>query len=100
MSGMPELLAEFSRALCDKVLWQVVTATLLGLLQQSLWLIVPLGLLLTLFSVVSDEHWYDQFKARDLLSALWGFWLLCLGQNLLFVGAAFVAGQATRWLWF
>lgn len=94
------VLRDLARALKDSAFWVVLTALLLGLFQQSVWFIVPLALLLTLFSVVSDEYWYREFKARGLLPSLWGFWLLCLGQNSLFVGAAFVAGNATRWLWF
>jgi hypothetical protein len=84
----------------DKVFWLVLAAGLLGAFQQSPWFIAPLAVLLTLFSVVSDEHWFEQFKAHGLLPALWLFWLRCLAQNALFLGAAFVAGHATRWLWF
>lgn len=94
------VLRDFGRALTDKVFWLVLAALLLGVFEQSSFFIVPLAVLLTLFSVVSDEHWFHKFKARGLLPALWVFWLLCLAQNALFVGAAFVAGHATRWLWF
>ena len=59
-----------------------------------------MALLLTLFSVVSDEHWFQEFRKRGLLPELWLFWLQFLGQNVLFAGTAFVMGHGLRWLWF
>jgi hypothetical protein len=94
------MLADFGRALTDKIFWLILTAGLLGAFEQSPFFILPLAILLTLFSVVSDEHWYQEFKARRLLPALWWFWLQCLAQNAGFVAAAFIAGHLTRWLWF
>lgn len=94
------IVGEVVRAARDKVFWLILAAGLLGAFQQSIWFILPLGILLTLFSVISDEYWYQQFKQRGLLPALWWFWLQCLAQNLAFVGLAFVAGHLTRWLWF
>jgi hypothetical protein len=88
------------RALCDTVFWVILATALLGAARQSAWFIVPMALLLTLFSVVSDQHWFQEFKKRGLLPALWLFWMQCLGQNVLFAGTAFVMGHAVRWLWF
>jgi hypothetical protein len=92
--------ASLGRAVRDRVFWVVLTTVLLGAAQQSAWFIVPMALLLTLFSVVSDEHWFHEFRKRGLLLALWLFWAQCLGQNILFAGAAFMLGHAVRWLWF
>jgi hypothetical protein len=94
------MLASFARALTDRAFWVIFATALLGATQQSAWFIVPMALLLTLFSVVSDEHWFQEFKKHGLLPALWLFWAQCLGQNVLFAGAAFVMGHAVRWLWF
>ena len=78
----------------------LLAAAILGASQQSPFFILPLAVLLTLFSVVSDEYWYRQFKARRLLPALWLFWLQCLAQNMTFAAAAFALGRLTHWLWF
>lgn len=94
------MLASFAHALTDRVFWMILATALLGVAQQSAWFIVPMALLLTLFSVVSDEHWFQEFRKRGLLPALWLFWLQCLGQNVLFAGTAFVMGHGVRWLWF
>ena len=94
------MLASFTRALMDKVFWVILATALLGAAQQSAWFIVPMALLLTLFSVVSDEHWFQEFRKRGLLPALWLFWFQYLGQNALFARAAFAMGHAVRWFWF
>ena len=94
------MLAGLARVVADKVFWVILATALLGAAQQSAWFIVPMALLLTLFSVVSDEHWFHEFRKRGLLPALWLFWAQCLGQNILFSGAAFGMGHAVRWLWF
>lgn len=94
------MLASFARALTDKVFWVILATALPGATQQSAWLIVPMALLLTLFSVVSDEHWYQEFGKPGLPPALRLFWARCLGQNVLFSGAAFVMGHGVSWLWF
>ena len=100
MADVRNALAEFGRATRDKVFWLILAAGLLGAFQQSAWFVLPLGILLTLFSVISNDNWYQQFKSRGILPALWWFWLQCLAQNLAFVGLAFGAGHVTRWLWF
>jgi hypothetical protein len=100
MAAVGKALVDFGRALRDKVFWLVLLALLLGLFQQSPWFILPIAFLLTLFSMVSDEYWFQQFKQRGLLPALWWFWLQCLATNIGFTAAAFLAGHATRWIWF
>lgn len=93
------MLVSFARAMTDKVFCVILATALLGAAQLSAWFIVPMALLLTLFSVVSDEHWFQEFRKRGLLPALWLFWMQCLGQNVLFAVAAFVMGHVVRWLW-
>ena len=93
------------RALRDPAFWVILLALLLGLLDQRVgpwpWVALALlAMLLTLWSCVSDSYWFDQFRERGLLPALAWFWLGCLLQNCGFVGAAYLAGHATRWLWF
>lgn len=92
-------LASWRRALTDKVFWLIVSASALGYFQHSPWSIPLLAVLLTLWSAVSDPHWYEQFRKIRALPAYTLFWLGSLAQNILFVGAAFVAGHGTRWLW-
>lgn len=92
--------ARIARALPDKVFWVILATVMLGATRQSAWFIVPMALLLTLFSLISDEHWFHEFQKRGLLPALWLFWAQCLGQNILFAGAAFGMGHAVRWVWF
>lgn len=90
----------FVRALRDPAFWSIVVAMGLGVFDQWSWAVLALlAVLLTLWSCVSDKYWFDQFRERGLLPALVWFWLGCLAQNAMFVGAAFAAGQATRWLW-
>ncbi len=91
---------DFWRALHDKVFWLVLLAGTLGACNQSPWFIVPIAILLTLFSVVSDEYWFNEFKKHGLLPALWWFWFAYLLQNGVFVALAFFSGHLTRWIWF
>ena len=97
---MVRALQVFWRALRDGVFWLVLLAALLGAFNQSPWFIVPIATLLTLFSVVSDEYWFREFKKAKLLPALWLFWIGCFLQNFLFTAAAFFSGHLTRWIWF
>ena len=90
---------EFGRALRDRVFWLLLVATLLGTFRQSAWFIAPLAVLLTLFSTVSDAHWFELAPERGKLLGLWLIWLGCLVQNALFVGLAFGAGHLVRWTW-
>ena len=91
---------ELRSVLTDKVFWLVVVAGILGYADQSPWLVVPLmAVLLTLWSNVSDQHWYDEFKRVGRLDALAYFWLGCLVQNVGFVGAAYIMGRVIRWWW-
>jgi hypothetical protein len=99
LRAVGELTRDFGRALKDRVFWLILIAMLLGLFEQSTWFIAPLALLLTLFSTVSDGHWFEMARERGKLLGLWLIWFGCLAQNVMFVGVAFVAGHATRWVW-
>ena len=94
------MIARLGQTVRDKMFWLILATALLGAAQLSAWFVVPMALLLTLFSIVSDEHWFQEFRKRGLLPALWLFWVQCFGHNVLFAGAAFVMGHAVRWLWF
>lgn len=93
-------LGNFGRALRDPVSWLIMLSTGLGYIGQWSWTVVVLiAVLLTLRSCVSDKYWFDEFREHGLLPALAWLWLGCLAQNMVFVGAAFALGWATRWLW-
>ena len=100
MARVQVVLRDFACALRDPAFWSIFLAMGLGLF--ALWSplsLLLLAVLLTLWSCVSNTYWFDQFRERGLLPALAWFWLGCLAQNMLFIGAAFAAGLLTRWLW-
>ncbi len=98
---MVHWLGELRRAFTDKVFWLIILASALGFTGQSPWVFVPLlAALLTVWSTISDQHWFDEFKRIGRVDALLYFWLECLAQNALFVGAAFIMGAGVRWWWF
>ena len=72
--------------------------TVLGFTGQSAWWIPLPALLLTLWSTISDQKWYDEFKRVGRLDALAYFWLEVLAQNVGFVAVAFLIGRVVRWL--
>jgi len=80
------------RIFTDKVFWLILVAGVLGFAGHDLWVIAPLAVVLTLWSTISDQRWFDEFKRIGRVDALLYFWLECLAQNGLFVGAAFVMG--------
>ncbi len=83
----------------DKVFYLILFALVLGGLGQSFWFIPLLAILLTLWSTIADQHWYDEFKRVGQLDALAWFWLECLAQNTAFVATAFAIGAIIRWWW-
>ena len=99
LRAVGEITRDVGRAFKDRLFWLILAAMLLGLFEQSAWFIPPLALLLTLFSTVSDAHWFDLARERGKLLGLWLIWFGCLVQNVAFVGLAFAAGHVTRWMW-
>lgn len=98
---MTTIWRELRGAITDKAFWLILLAAGLGFAGYSPWLVISLmAVLLTLWSSVSDQHWYDEFKRARRLDALAWFWLGCLVQNVGFIGAAFVLGHLVRWWWF
>jgi hypothetical protein len=99
MRALKWIARDVGSALGDRVFWLIMSATLIGVFAQSAWFIVPLGLLLTLFSAVSDAHWFELARERGKLLGLWLIWCGCPVQNIGFVGLAFAFGHLTRWMW-
>ena len=100
MASVMTWVREFASALTDKVFWLIVLAGVLGFAGHDLWVIAPLAVLLTLWSTISDQHWYDEFKRVGRLDALAWFWLGCLAENAMFAGLAFGVGAGVDWWWF
>ncbi len=91
-------MSELRRAVMAKEFWLVTFTSALGFMQQTPWVVLPLAVLLTLWSSVSDRGWIEKFPAMGELPALAGFWFMSLAQNLLLIGTAFVAGSGTHWI--
>ena len=90
-------MATFWNALRDRAFWAIVAGLVAGFLGGSPWVFIPLlGVLLTLFSTISDQQWLIRFREVGRLDALAYFWLEAFALNCVFVGLAFVLGAGLR----